>query len=64
MLSTAGPVKFPEALTNALSTLQNFDFERDVLAQGFRGLLKKEKRVVGLGTKERAGQIDDRKHGR
>jgi threonine synthase len=42
--STAHPAKFSEAVTNALSTSQNFDIERDVLPQEFRGLLEKEKR--------------------
>jgi threonine synthase len=48
VLSTAHPAKFSEAVTKALSTSQGFDFERDVLPQEFRGLLEKERRVVGV----------------
>jgi hypothetical protein len=48
VLSTAHPAKFSEAVTKGLSTLQGFDFERDVLPQQFRGLLEKERRVVDV----------------
>jgi threonine synthase len=48
VLSTAHPAKFSEAVTNALSTSQGFDFERDVLPQEFRGLLEKERRFVNV----------------
>ena len=50
ILSTAHPAKFSEAVTRALSALpsshSNFDFEKDVLPDEFRGLLEKEKRVI------------------
>lgn len=48
MLSTAHPAKFSEAVTRALSDQQTFDFERDVLPQEFRGLLEKERNVIGV----------------
>jgi hypothetical protein len=48
VLSTAHPAKFSEAVTNALSTSQGFDFERDVLPQEFQGLLEKERTVVDV----------------
>jgi threonine synthase len=40
--------KFSEAVTNALSTSQDFEFELDVLPQEFRGLSEKERRVVDV----------------
>ncbi|KAI9438222.1 tryptophan synthase beta subunit-like PLP-dependent enzyme [Lactarius indigo] len=46
ILSTAHPAKFSEAVTKALATSQSFNFEQDVLPQEFRGLLKKERRVI------------------
>jgi hypothetical protein len=48
------PAKFSEAVTKALSTLQGFDFERDVLPQEFRGLLEKEGRVVDVDEPNRS----------
>jgi len=48
VLSTAHPAKFSEAVTKALSEQQNFDFERDVLPQEFRGLLEKERNVIDV----------------
>jgi len=48
ILSTAHPAKFSEAVTNALSTAQGFDFERGVLPQEFLGLLEKERRVIDV----------------
>jgi threonine synthase len=48
VLSTAHPAKFSEAVTKALSALQGFDFEQDVLPQEFRGLLEKERRVIDV----------------
>jgi threonine synthase len=48
VLSTAHPAKFSEAVTRALSDQQTFDFERDVLPQEFRGLLEKERNVIGV----------------
>lgn len=47
VLSTAHPAKFSEAVTKALSE-HNFDFERDVLPQEFRGLLEKERNVIDV----------------
>ena len=54
--SPAHSAKVSEAVTNALSTSQDFDFERDVLPQEFRGLLGKEE---SRGTKEVASPIAD-----
>ena len=48
VLSTAHPAKFSEAVTKALSTSRDFDFEREVLPQEFRGLLEMERRVVDV----------------
>jgi len=48
VLSTAHPAKFSEAVTKALSEKQNFNFERDVLPQEFRGLLEKERNVIDV----------------
>ncbi|KAI0267426.1 tryptophan synthase beta subunit-like PLP-dependent enzyme [Gloeopeniophorella convolvens] len=48
VLCTAHPAKFSEAVTNALSTSQGFNFEKDVLPQEFRGLLEKERRVIDV----------------
>ncbi|KAF7978765.1 hypothetical protein HWV62_44798 [Athelia sp. TMB] len=45
-LSTAHPAKFSEAVTSALQAHSQFNFERDVLPDEFRGLLDKEKRVI------------------
>ena len=42
------PARFSEAVTNALSTSQGLEFERDVLPQEFRGLLEKGRRVVDV----------------
>jgi len=46
ILSTAHPAKFSEAVSLALETASDFDFDRDVLPAEFRGLLHKEKRVI------------------
>ncbi|KAJ3565196.1 hypothetical protein NP233_g7791 [Leucocoprinus birnbaumii] len=46
VLSTAHPAKFSEAVSRALETESNFDFDRDVLPIEFRGLLQKERRVI------------------
>ncbi|KIY44485.1 tryptophan synthase beta subunit-like PLP-dependent enzyme [Fistulina hepatica ATCC 64428] len=46
VLSTAHPAKFSEAVSQALESSCDFDFERDVLPQEFRGLLQKEKRII------------------
>lgn len=48
VLSTAHPAKFNEAVTSALSSFPNFNFERDVLPKEFEGLLEKEKRVIDV----------------
>lgn len=48
VLSTAHPAKFSEAVTAALSSSPEFDFERDVLPEEFRGLLEKERRVIDV----------------
>lgn len=48
VLSTAHPAKFSEAVTNALSSSPEFNFERDVLPEKFRGLLDKERRVIDV----------------
>lgn len=45
-LSTAHPAKFSDAVTRALHSHTQFNFERDVLPEEFRGLLKKKKRVI------------------
>lgn len=46
VLSTAHPAKFSEAVTRALCNIQGFNFDRDVLPEEFKGLLKKERRVI------------------
>lgn len=48
MLSTAHPAKFSEAVSRALEGSPNFNFDRDVLPDEFRGLLEKEKRVIDV----------------
>jgi threonine synthase len=48
VLATAHPAKFSEAVTQALEGRANFNFERDVLPEEFRGLLEKEKRVIDV----------------
>lgn len=48
VLSTAHPAKFSEAVTQALSSASQFDFDRDILPEEFRGLLKKERRVIDV----------------
>jgi threonine synthase len=48
VLSTAHPAKFSEAVTRALQSSRQFNFERDVLPEEFRGLLDKEKRVIDV----------------
>jgi threonine synthase len=73
VLSTAHPAKFSEAVTKALvdkpdKSHRDFDFERDVLPEEFRGLLEKEKRVIDVerpdveevkGVIERFAQSDN-----
>jgi len=46
VLSTAHPAKFSEAVSRALEGSSQFNFERDILPNEFRGLLEKEKRVI------------------
>ncbi|OCH94578.1 tryptophan synthase beta subunit-like PLP-dependent enzyme [Obba rivulosa] len=52
VLSTAHPAKFSEAVTRALSSSPNFDFELDVLPPEFKGLLEKERRVIAVDAPE------------
>lgn len=48
MLSTAHPAKFSEAVTRALQSEPSFDFEQNILPDEFKGLLKKERRVIDV----------------
>lgn len=48
MLSTAHPAKFSDAVSKALSQNMEFNFERDVLPQEFKGLLEKERKVENV----------------
>lgn len=48
VLSTAHPAKFSEAVTRALEGASNFDFEKDVLPEEFRGLLDRERNVIDV----------------
>ena len=48
ILSTAHPAKFSGAVATALHSLPQFDFERDVLPNEFRGLLEKERKVFDI----------------
>ena len=50
ILSTAHPAKFSEAVTRSLDNLPGFDFDRDILPEEFKGLLKKEKRVINVDS--------------
>ncbi|KZV91369.1 threonine synthase, partial [Exidia glandulosa HHB12029] len=50
VLSTAHPAKFSDAVTQALSNVSSFDFERDVLPDEFKGLLEKPRRVVDIAA--------------
>ncbi|KAF4603151.1 threonine synthase [Pleurotus pulmonarius] len=52
ILSTAHPAKFSEAVSRALELSLQFNFERDVLPEEFRGLLSKEKRVIDVERPE------------
>lgn len=52
VLSTAHPAKFSEAVSRALQGTAEFDFDRDVLPEEFRGLLEKEKRVLDVERPE------------
>ena len=48
VLATAHPAKFSEAVTLALQSSPQFDFERDVMPEEFRGMLDRERRVVDV----------------
>ncbi|KAF8513559.1 tryptophan synthase beta subunit-like PLP-dependent enzyme [Hysterangium stoloniferum] len=48
ILSTAHPAKFSEAVTTALHDAAAFSFEKDVLPDDFKGLLKMERRVIDV----------------
>ncbi|KAF8074012.1 tryptophan synthase beta subunit-like PLP-dependent enzyme [Lyophyllum atratum] len=48
VLSTAHPAKFSEAVSRALAGSPQFNFDRDVLPEEFRGLLDKEKRIIDV----------------
>jgi threonine synthase len=52
VLSTAHPAKFSEAVSQSLSASTEFDFERDVLPDEFRGLLERPRRVIDVPTPE------------
>jgi threonine synthase len=50
ILSTAHPAKFSEAVTRALGEYPEFHFEKDVLPDDFKGLLKKERKVIDVDS--------------
>lgn len=50
ILSTAHPAKFSEAVTRALGGSAGFDFDRDVLPEEFKGLLKRQRRVINVDS--------------
>ena len=52
VLSTAHPAKFSEAVTRALNDESQFDFERDVLPEEFRGLLERKRNVIDVEAAE------------
>lgn len=52
ILSTAHPAKFSEAVSRALEQSAQFNFERDVLPEEFRGLSSKEKRIIDVERPE------------
>ncbi|KAF9491530.1 tryptophan synthase beta subunit-like PLP-dependent enzyme [Pleurotus eryngii] len=52
ILSTAHPAKFSEAVSRALEQSSQFNFERDVLPEEFRGLSSKEKRIIDVERPE------------
>jgi len=65
ILSTAHPAKFSDAVTRALGNVSGFDFEKDVLPEEFKGLLKMERRVIEVENSLDAVKkvIDDREPG-
>ncbi|KAI0031521.1 tryptophan synthase beta subunit-like PLP-dependent enzyme [Vararia minispora EC-137] len=48
VLATAHPAKFSEAVTRALASAADFDFDRDVQPPEFKGLLERPRRVIGV----------------
>lgn len=48
ILSTAHPAKFSEAVSQALQGSSQFNFDRDVMPEEFKGLLQKERRVIDV----------------
>ncbi|CAL1709902.1 unnamed protein product [Somion occarium] len=52
VLSTAHPAKFAEAVTQALQNEPNFNFERDLLPEEFRGLLDRKRNVIDVEAAE------------
>jgi threonine synthase len=46
VLATAHPAKFSEAVSRALHDCSDFNFERDILPEEFRGMLERDKRVT------------------
>ena len=52
VLSTAHPAKFSEAVTRALNDESQFDFERDVLPEEFKGLLERKRNVIDVEAAE------------
>ncbi|KAK0199242.1 tryptophan synthase beta subunit-like PLP-dependent enzyme [Desarmillaria ectypa] len=48
ILSTAHPAKFSEAVSQALQSSSQFDFDLDVMPEEFKGLLQKERRVIDV----------------
>ena len=52
VLSTAHPAKFSEAVTRALNGESQFDFERDVLPEEFKGLLERKRNVIDVEAAE------------
>jgi len=58
VLSTAHPAKFSEAVETALEGHPEFDFDRDVLPEEFKGLLSLPQRVIDV-WKVDAEQVKD-----
>jgi len=48
VLSTAHPAKFSEAVEAALEGYSEFDFDRDVLPDEFKGLLSLPRKVIDV----------------
>jgi len=47
-LATAHPAKFSSAVTEALKTFPNFNFERDVLPPEMKGLMERPRKVIDV----------------